>query len=350
MPVLTDHLSASFGVEIECYLPPGLTRNSAAAAVAHRLGAPCILEGYNHDTRHHWKCVTDGSLGDYDRGTEFVSPPMIGPGGFAQVEKVCRALADLNCTVSKRCGLHVHVGVGHAPLDVFKNAVKLYAAFEPVIDTLVPPSRRKSENSFARSITTTNPAKVNAATSLPALIDVVTGHVPEPFRRNFKLNLKAWKRHKTIEFRQHSGTLDHAKVSHWAAMCMRIIAAAKRGNLNLGSAATSTLNVARPGTKAHRIGQMFLRPEGVTGQEVMAEMNWPSVSMPQQARSCGIAYTTLRTGRVVRYFAQTTAVPSSVPITLTSFADLLGVSDEERAFMSQRVADLGGPVAASWAA
>jgi hypothetical protein len=114
------------------------------------------------------------------------------------------------------------------------------------------------------------------------------------------------------------------------------------------------LNQARPGTKAWRVGQMMLRPEGATGPEVCAELGWPSVSMVQQARVCGLTTTTTRIGRNVRYFAQAaqasvSAQPSVAPtITIDGFADLIEASAEEREYLRQRQADLGGPIA--WAA
>src|SRR5215471_61918 len=122
----TNHLTNTFGVELECYLPEGANQQAACDAVNQRLGAMgrCAVESYNHQVRHHWKIISDGSLGDYARGVEFVSPVLTGEGGLKQVETVCKALTDFGCTVSKRCGYHVHVGVGSAPLDFFKNIVK----------------------------------------------------------------------------------------------------------------------------------------------------------------------------------------------------------------------------------
>lgn len=347
MPNATNYLDAGFGVELECYLPEGATGHAAAAAVAHRLGAPCVFEGYNHHLRPHWKVVTDGSLGDVTRGIEFVSPILRGTAGLDQLVKVCRALTDFGCTVSKKCGLHVHVGVGAPGIDFFKNLVRLYSTFEPVIDSMMPASRRASTNMFCRSMTAAAPAAVAAAPTFESLVRVATAsHGGEG--RYFKLNLVAYRRHRTVEFRQHSGTLDAEKARMWTVLCLRMVAAAHRGNLNLGSTGPS-LNRARPGSKSHRIGEMLLRSEGVTGGEVCAAMNWPSVSMPQQARVCGIEFTTQRTGREVRYFARSAAaVVSTTPITVEGFARTIEATDDERAYMVQRVSNLAGPIA--WAA
>lgn len=346
MTTTANHLDAGFGVEIECYLPEGETMRAAAAAVGHRLGAYVSVEGYNHQVRSTWKVVTDGSLGDIGRGVEFVSPILRGENGLAQVETVCRALSDFGCTVNKKCGLHVHVGVAGERIGFFRNIVKLYSMFEPVIDSMMPISRRASNNTYCRSMTSARPAAVETASSIANLLHAVAGTTGQ-LGRYFKLNLQAFARHSTVEFRQHSGTIDATKARRWTVLCLRMVAAAK-GSLNLGGAGPS-MNRARPGSKTFVIGEMLLRPEGVSGREVMAATGWPSVSLPQQARSCGIEFTTQRMGREVRYYARSaTEVRSTVAITIEGFAAVVGAASDERAYMQQRVADLSGPVA--WAA
>ena len=344
-----SHLDASFGVEIECYLPDGESMASAAAAVTHRLGAlgSCKVESYNHGSRTWWKVVTDGSLNDYSRGVEFVSPILKGDDGLKQVDAVCRALTDFGCTVSKRCGFHVHVGVGYGPsVDFYKNLVKLYALYEPVIDSLMPMSRRGNTNQFCRSHVAANLSALASATSLEQVTVAATNLRSNGGRRFFKLNLDAYARHKTVEFRQHSGTVDSPKALRWTVLCLRMVHAAK-GSLSLGSAPAA--NKARPGSKAHKIGEMLLRPEGVTGVEICTAMGWPSVSVPAQAKAAGLEITSQRTGRVVRYWAVNVhATSASTPVTVDGLAQILGVSDEERSYLHQRAADLSGPV--SWAA
>ena len=169
--------SPTFGVEIECYLPEGATSAQAAAAVSSR-GVACHVQIYNHSVPTTWKVVTDGSLGDVARGIEFVSPPLSGEAGLAQVNAVCEALTDFGCTVSKRCGLHVHVNARGENTAFFRNLVKLYAAFEPVLDSIMPPSRRASNNSFCRSMTAARPSVVDLASNLDAIIVAYHGRSP----------------------------------------------------------------------------------------------------------------------------------------------------------------------------
>jgi hypothetical protein len=346
----TNHLDADFGVEIECYLPEGSTQAAAAAAVSARLGAPVQPESYSHSLRTHWKVVTDGSLSDYARGIEFVSPVLRGEAGLAQMEKVCKALSDFGCTVNKLCGLHVHVGVAGAPVSFFRNLLKLYATFEPVIDSIMPASRRASANHFCRTMTAVRPAAIDAATTFDAVFMAATGSTRvNREARFFKLNLAAFYRHRTVEFRQHSGTLVAAKARNWTITCLRMVAAAHRGVAISAPNAGTNLNQARPGSKAWRVGQMLLRPEGATGREVCAALGWPSVSMPQQAGMCGLAVTTQRTGREVRYFVRNAAAAvAATPITIDGFASMIDADDSDRNYLRQRADDLRGQIA--WAA
>jgi hypothetical protein len=353
--MLTSLLTSTFGIEIECFLPEGATAASCAAAVSARIGETVHPETYNHGRRTWWKVVADGSLGDYQRGVEFVSPILRGEVGLVQAQKVAEALTDFGCTVNKRCGLHVHVGVDGAPLSFFKNLVKLYAAFEPVIDSFMPPSRRKSACTYARSLTSIRSGDVDGASSFDGLAVTATPGASHHERRYFKVNLQAYLRHRTVEFRQHSGTLDAGKIRHWTLLCLRMVAAAKAPSASITTAAApvvSAANRARVGSKARQVGEMVSRPAGATGREVCAALGWPSVSMPAQLRACGLAFTTQRTGREVRYFAVaaatvTTDTVSTTVISLASFIALVG-ADDHRAYLTQRVADLSGPVA--WAA
>jgi hypothetical protein len=396
----------TFGIEIECFVPEGSNAGQAASAINARIGANrCLAQGYNHQVNANWKIVTDGSLGDFQRGIEVVSPILSGAAGIDEAEKVIKALQDFGCSVNKKCGLHVHLGAGNPafrtqgeniPLGFMKRFAKMYAIFEPVIDSLVPPSRRASANAFCRSITSASLPRLTSAATLDDVIYAVTDSHHGDGRRYHKVNFVAFARYKTVEVRHHSGTLDSNKVKHWIVLCLRMAAAAANGAevimpnalpprsaARIAAAVSETLtphtppapivpvNRAREGSASWRIGQMMLRPEGVTGPEARAAVNWPSVSMPQQAQICGLEYTTQRTGRTVRYFARTAQAemaaaaasvpppppppvpaeppaPPPTPITLLGLMDLIGSELDERQYFLQRQADLGGPI--QWAA
>jgi hypothetical protein len=360
------YLNQSFGVEFECYLPESSSQSAVARAVSQRLQARgfdrgCMAENYNHITRTDWKVVADGSLGDYSRGIELVSPVLMGEAGLREVAAVAEALSDFGCTVNRKCGFHVHVGAAingaAVSLDFLKNAVRIYAAFEPVIDAMMPASRRAQNNAYCRSLESLNGNRraLERAANVDEIRTCIAGRFSNE-SRYFKLNLDALRRHRTIEFRQHSGTLDATKSTRWVSICLKMAFAARKADVQIGTVAAEVpraVNRARQGSKAWQVGQMLLRPEGVTGQEICAALHWPSVSIPAQARACGLAFTTRREGREVRYWATSDApqVDASVPradISISGFAALIDLSDAEREYIEQRTRDLAGSV--SWAA
>jgi hypothetical protein len=336
-------LNATFGIEIECYLPEGATASQAAQAILAR-GIYCLAESYNHGTRPHWKIVTDGSLGDVRRGIEVVSPILTGQAGLDAVVLVMEALTDFGCTVSKKCGLHVHVGAANAPIDFFKNLLKLYAHFEPVIDCFMPPSRRASANAYCRSVTSANVAAINVATDLDSVIRTLPAGAMDA--RYHKLNLTSYRRYQTVEFRQHSGTLEGSKAVAWAKFCLRMVAAARAGKSI--STVQAQINRARHGTKSRIVGDLAMRPEGVSGSEVKAATGWGSLTVSQLEKATGLRLTVVRQGRNARYFAQGGSVVDATPSTFSALMTTIEAEAAEIAYFRARTSALSAPVA--WAA
>lgn len=206
----------SFGVEIEaCGIAPATLAAELSAA-----GVACRAEGYNHTTRNHWKVVSDGSVHG-DRPFELVSPVLRGEEGLAQVKIACEVLNRLGATINKTCGLHVHFGVGeleHEP-KFWRNLINTYADLEPSIDSVMPPSRRGSNNTFCRSIARPGLREALARChDLRAIERVATGG-----NRYHKVNISSFWRHRTVEFRQHSGTTDFTKISNWVRLLSRLV-------------------------------------------------------------------------------------------------------------------------------
>lgn len=342
----------TYGVEIECYLPEGKTHAMLAAAItAANVGAPCVVEIYNHQTRNHWKLVTDGSLQNYERGVEVVSPKLSGPEGMASIMKVCAVLDAMGCTVSQKCGIHCHVNsvtMGTpaptaAPLTLFKNLFKAYAGFEPVIDAFMPPSRRGNAAYYARSLVSVPFYRIDQATGFNHFLGMLPGGGSDETRR-LKVNYLAYNRHRTVEFRQHSGTTDGAKICKWAMFCLRMVAAAAMGAIVLpegSNASVSQLNQARRFTKVWSVGELLLRPEGVTQREALDATGWLKISMPATARACGLTITSSRTGRITRYFAR--AAQAAVGnLTFDQLMNMLQMTTEERDYFRARTDRLSG--------
>lgn len=353
MPTVNDYF---FGTELELFIPPNTTKQQLANAISQRIGKPVqVVESYSHAhvNLSVWKIVSDGSLGDYVRGAEVVAPKLKGVEGFAELAKVCKALQDFGCTVSKTCGYHVHVDFSAGNLAQAKDLVRLYQAYEKVIDAMMPPSRRGSHggNGFCRTITGLSLDSIKAAHSignLAARIGIATSAPP----KYHKLNLVPYDRQKTVEFRQHSGTLEANKVVMWAKACIKTVIAAQTGAVPTAPAPATQafINKARQGSKAWQVGQMLLRPQGASPEEVMAATGWPSVSMPNQARQAGLVVYKVRTGRRVRYYVRRDEVqaPATFIRTLQGWCDVLKLDADEIAYFKERTEGLTGSV--EWAA
>ncbi len=237
-PLSADLGQFTFGVEIECILPSGLGHTNAAARVTTETGIECRSELYGHTVSNAWKVITDGSLGvSYDRGAEFVSPPLRGEEGLRQVEKVCLAIRALGAKITKRCGFHVHVGIGYAPVEAFKRMIQLYANNEPLLDTIQPESRQMNNNNWCRSLLTeeyryatrcyeTILSQIEAATTREDVIRILSGDHARGSKRYKKLNLASWWAYRTVEFRHHAGTVEADKASYWVKFCLRMVALA----------------------------------------------------------------------------------------------------------------------------
>jgi len=234
-PVQEQDLSVlTFGVELELLMPRGINHATLASRIDAHTGIPCYSEGYNHNNVPHWKVVTDGSLGDYSRGAEVVSPVLRGAHGFDQLNRICQALKAIGCTVTKKCGLHVHVGAQGWSVDTVKNLVALYHSAEGTIDAFMAPSRRGSQggNGFCGSIRL-RPQMLRDATTWDTVAQAI-GQTPGRHNargggRYCKLNLQSYWQHGTVEFRHHQGTVEADKAVNWVKTCLRMALAAQDG-------------------------------------------------------------------------------------------------------------------------
>lgn len=227
----TDLDALTFGVELEHIMPAGMTADRLCQLLRDA-GVVCYPEEYNHRPSNSWKLVTDGSLANYSHGRELVSPPLRGEAGFDQVRRACGVLKTAGCKVTKKCGMHVHIGARTESVDFFKNVVHLYKSAETAIDSFMAPSRRGSSADFARPIRINRERMMNAST-----IDQVAQAIGQTPGREYvrggdrycKINLKAWWQHGTVEFRQHQGTVEAQKVENWVRLILRMCLTSRQG-------------------------------------------------------------------------------------------------------------------------
>lgn len=191
-----------FGVEIEAH---GITR----ARLAQKLRAAGIeaeTQGYNHNTAGCWKIITDGSVNGTD-SFEIVSPILEGLSGLNQLEIVCRVLEENNIKINKTCGLHIHFDASGMRTEQVKNLLINYANFEEIIDSFLPTSRRANNNTYCKTVKGFE-QRIQTKTTINQMAQEMGG-------RYYKVNLQSYSRHNTIEFRQHSGTVEFEKIANW---------------------------------------------------------------------------------------------------------------------------------------
>lgn len=212
-----------FGLEVEFN---GITATTAAAAL-NAAGINTAVEGYNHQTRGHWKIVTDGSVRATGTGAgsglELVSPPLFYGEGYADVVTACEALVAAGATVDVTCGIHVHHDADHLPGEALAQVIEIYGRRQSAIDNLVAPSRR---------------AGGRASNWCAHLSDAEIARQAEAFRttgrpvaanRYRTVNTESFLRYGTLEFRQHGGSTNAEKIVAWIEFGRAIFAAAEAG-------------------------------------------------------------------------------------------------------------------------
>jgi hypothetical protein len=229
----------NFGIELEFY---NLTHEKVASLL-RRAGIQCwsdneyceetdctgdcwICSGQNRASTG-WKITDDGSINGNDT-VELVSPILSGPAGLEEVAKVVKLMAAAGGKVNKTCGFHVHVNAQDLSSGTLVNVYRRYAKHEAQIDSFMVPSRRGNLNGYCKSPTSML-YMLDAATPAMSCEDVAelmferwVGGTYIGGRYN-KVNLCAYLRHGTIEFRHHSGTLNVNKVINWIAFCVNFV-------------------------------------------------------------------------------------------------------------------------------
>lgn len=212
----------TFGVEIECY---NVDRYALINAVRAQ-GVEIQSEGYNHrDNDHYYKIVHDGSLIG-DNSCEVVSPILKGNDGKKSLKAVCSALVEVGAKVNKSCGLHIHLDAKNMTIQQWRNVIINYARLETMIDGFMPKSRRGNNNCFCRSVSLM--PRLEATILHCNSVDEIARYFAT---RYMKINVEAYSRHKTIEFRQHGGSVEYAKIEKWLSFLQKLLAYSKNNTI-----------------------------------------------------------------------------------------------------------------------
>lgn len=224
----------TFGIELEIIPQAGQEVGFKSRVVRElsTIGLQASNSFYSGRAYSIWQVKDDVSVtvqrgGRVWYGCEVVSPVLeYNAESLETIKKVCAAIERAGGTANLACGMHVHVGLRDRTTDNVKNLVRAYGHFANEIDSVLPRSRRNGGASSRwcrpvfNSINRTRFLQRLACCSSISDIDyLIQGYNS----RYSALSLAAYSRIGTIEFRQHSGTCDPAKVCFWASWCVKFV-------------------------------------------------------------------------------------------------------------------------------
>lgn len=211
-----------FGVELE------VAGRSIASTAAHLVNnkIETATPGYGHQQAETWKVVPDGSV---TGGCEIVSPVLDATnGGLDDLARVAATLTSRDdgtkFRATRKCGFHVHVDATDLTADDVKNVVRRYMRFEREIDAFMAPSRRGDLNTYCKS----NASLFARYSNIRGTFESATTklELTDAFRtRYLKVNIQSLRRHGTIEFRQHAGTIRQKRIMNWTRFLLEFVTA-----------------------------------------------------------------------------------------------------------------------------
>lgn len=199
----------TYGIEVEAYNFDRMSLISEAST--H--GLQVKSEGYNHEDKHYYKIVSDSSIQGVN-SNEVVTPVLQGEQGMNDLKALCNSLVAIDARVNKSCGLHVHIGAVGMSQKHYVRVFKNYQAIETAIDSFMAPSRRGNNSRWCHSLQGIDFSGCTTQTDVARALG---------YDRYFKCNAEAFSRHQTIEFRQHQGSTDFEKISHWVKFLAALV-------------------------------------------------------------------------------------------------------------------------------
>ena len=202
-------------------------------------------DGYlEYSSKYSLKCVEDGSI----EGQEYVTGVLQGDKGMKELDDICQAVNE-NCYVDRSCGVHVHIGGANFNRRFAILSVMLGQMMQTQLFKIQPKSRRA--NTYCKEIPekyyqlrTVNKKEFpfTHKRMLRLLSEYIANNTDGFGKANCKkssnphghysstrykwLNLNNFSyrdRGDTIEFRQHSGSLDYNKIRKWVLFCMSFV-------------------------------------------------------------------------------------------------------------------------------
>ena len=187
----------------------------------------------SHD-KTHWHLDTDATIEgpncDYHwLQIELISPVLqLIPTGIAEAMQVAGLIKrHFRVSTNDSTGMHVHIGDSSRgfPLEVCQKVMGFFYTFDTMMEPLHPPSRR--DHHWARNIRDAFQLSISNSWSVSEALEAIFettsieeldfgfgGRRPAVNLKNLR-NGGVLRKKKTIEFRQHAGTLESERVEAW---------------------------------------------------------------------------------------------------------------------------------------
>ncbi|CAF9921024.1 hypothetical protein IMSHALPRED_005070 [Imshaugia aleurites] len=278
---MNKKLNLTFGVEIECivYFDPDhyeeglpdsegiLWENEPASPYNHEIGLRALLRQHvieffrangcpTYDLRsdggdQKWTVTNDPSIETNNReeekflecDVEIKSPALhLCSKALGRVRDLVHLLTrEFNVSVNNTCGLHVHIGNGRRgfPLQTLKQFSIMTAMFEHQLNSIHPAHRLSNPHAKGPSAifqgqnpwdTVREIQRCRTKDQLALLYKNDEGYVDRRFAYN--LCPVVSRPSKTIEFRQHEGTLDERQIVNWIHLAGGVVDAMHKISAN----------------------------------------------------------------------------------------------------------------------
>jgi hypothetical protein len=233
--------SSKFGIELELTSANEIIPEDIAYYIEGNRTEVSVIQNYS-DGRHtsnNWKIVPDSSIvcnisqPDCNK-FELVSPPLKSGDGLSTVHSILKRMEQIRpkLKVNKSMGFHVHVDVSGFSTFQLVKVCQQFVKYEEIIDLFMPNSRRTGsaesnhyfqsnrENVVNRLYTSSNRGVHDAlghCYDTHSLVDLMNGS-----SRYYKLNMQnlVTRRQSTLEFRQHSASMNYEKIGAWVRFCV----------------------------------------------------------------------------------------------------------------------------------
>lgn len=206
---LPKAMPTRFGVECEFF---GMGQDTAVD-VLNMAGIEARNDGYHHQRRDYWRVTEDSSVNA--EGCEMVTPVLTHTRDLPVVKQAVRRIMLAGALIDSSCGIHVHHGLPQAGslrrTKVVAEAVAHYAAWQPIINKLIVPSRLERDN-YGRAMSGPGRWYQNIRSNASQLARWADWQ-----DRYEAVNLNAISAHGTLEFRQHHASLDGEEIADWVS-------------------------------------------------------------------------------------------------------------------------------------